>query len=174
MRTLVTIHLITASVLLHVMVASLARAFLRHAFHPFLGASCRDSVGMAIVIILTAVAFVPGRTVEKAVPCPTSFACHDRAAVAPVNLAKGATSRLTPAEPRMTLVGFLCGCLFKASITLAATPSKLISAPKTRSTYMFTPNAYRHLLGNGLTAKQDDSPLPILSPDHLGNCLLVQ
>jgi len=36
MRALVTIHLITAPILLHVMVATLPWAFLRHALHPLL------------------------------------------------------------------------------------------------------------------------------------------
>ena len=93
---------------------------------------------MAIVVVLTAVAFVPGRTVEEAVPCSTSIACYDRAAVAPMDLAKGAARRLTPAKSRMSLVGFLCGSFFKASFMLAAIPSKPISALKIDSTYAYT------------------------------------
>jgi len=38
-----------------------------------------------------------------------------------MNLAKRAARRLTPAEARMPLFGFLCGCLLKALIMLAAT-----------------------------------------------------
>jgi len=76
---------------------------------------------MAIVIALTAVAFVPGRPVEEAVSCPTSLTCYNGAAVGPLNLAKRAARRLTPAEARMPLFGFLCGCLFKAMIMSAAT-----------------------------------------------------
>jgi len=76
---------------------------------------------MAIVIALTAVAFVPGRPVEEAVSCPTSLTSYNGTAVGPMDLAERATRRLTPAETRMPLLGFLCGCLLKASIMLAAT-----------------------------------------------------